>query len=226
MAIKITENGVVNYENEPNVNRELFPNTPEGGGSPEQIAQAVADYFEDHPTVQDVQINGTSVVQDGVANVPYASDTAGVAKTGTKYGIKLLSNTDPTLAVDSANLGMIKSPDAFQTSAYHPISPKNQHQAVFYGFAKAAGDTTQSASSNAVGIYTEDAKSAIQAMLGVSSIVGTVEGATASTSYSIGDVFLHGGALYKATVAIASGDAIVPGTNCEQTTIIDILKGA
>ena len=41
MAIRITEDGVVIYENEPDIDRELFPNTPEGGGSPEQITQAV-----------------------------------------------------------------------------------------------------------------------------------------------------------------------------------------
>lgn len=49
MAIKITEDGVVIYENEPDVERELFPNTQEGGATPEQIGQAVADWFEAHP---------------------------------------------------------------------------------------------------------------------------------------------------------------------------------
>ena len=49
---------------------------------------------------------------------------------------------------------------------YDPIVPTNQHQAVFYGLAKVAGDTSQSASSNTVGTYTEDAKSAINQMLG------------------------------------------------------------
>lgn len=38
---------------------------------------------------------------------------------------------------------------------------------MFYGLAKAAGDTTQSASSNTVGAYTDDAKTAIRAMLGI-----------------------------------------------------------
>ena len=36
---------------------------------------------------------------------------------------------------------------------------------VFYGMAKAAGDTSQASSSNAVGTYTENAKSAINSML-------------------------------------------------------------
>ena len=38
---------------------------------------------------------------------------------------------------------------------------------VFYGLAKAAGDTTQANSGNPVGTYTEEAKAAIRAMLGI-----------------------------------------------------------
>lgn len=53
------------------------------------------------------------------------------------------------------------------TNKYNPIVSYNQHESVFYGLAKAAGDTTQSASSNAVGTYTDDAKTAIKTMLGI-----------------------------------------------------------
>ena len=45
------------------------------------------------------------------------------------------------------------------------IAPSVQDASTFYGLAKAAGDTSQSASSNAVGVYTEDAKSKISDML-------------------------------------------------------------
>ena len=51
--------------------------------------------------------------------------------------------------------------------SWEHISPNNQHESTFYGLAKAAGDTTQSASANAVGTYTDDAKVAIQKMLGI-----------------------------------------------------------
>lgn len=50
---------------------------------------------------------------------------------------------------------------------YNIIAPSNAHAASFYGLAKAAGDTTQSQSNNAVGTYTDQAKTAIQNMLGV-----------------------------------------------------------
>lgn len=52
---------------------------------------------------------------------------------------------------------------------YAPLVASNQHEATFYGLAKAAGDTTQYLSSNAVGTYTDDAKNAIRTMLGTPS---------------------------------------------------------
>lgn len=173
--------------------------------------------------VQDVQVNGASILDaQGVANVPVASGTMslGLVKTSAIYGLR--ADRDGTLYLTGASGDEIKN----GTHKYNPVTPYTANACAFYGLAKAAGDTTQSASSNAVGTYTEDAKTAIQIMLGISNIIGVVEGTTASTAYSVGDLFLHSGALYKATAAIASGDAIVPGTNCEQTTIIDILKGA
>jgi len=65
------------------------------------------------------------------------------------------------------------------TDANDPIVSSNQHESAFYGLAKAAGDTTQSASDNAVGTYTDDAKSAIRTMLGA---VGTEDYATSDTA--------------------------------------------
>lgn len=53
------------------------------------------------------------------------------------------------------------------SNPYMPIVPSNQHQAAFYGLAKASGDSTQSKSANAVGDYTDEAKTSIQEMLGV-----------------------------------------------------------
>lgn len=92
MAIKITENGVVNYENEPNVNRELFPNTLEGGGSPEQIAQAVADWFEDHPeavapvSVETIESTTPEIV--GAENTRYiCGEVSAISITPTSSGI-------------------------------------------------------------------------------------------------------------------------------------------
>lgn len=58
MAIRITEDGTVIYENEPDVERELFPNITLSGGTPEQITQAVNTWLEEHP-------EATTTVEDG-----------------------------------------------------------------------------------------------------------------------------------------------------------------
>lgn len=119
--------------------------------------------------VDDVQINGTSIVEDGVANVPIASSTGlGVVRSATSEGIEILASG--YLRIYQATENQVKG----GTHGYRPITPARQHNAVFYGLAKSAGDTTQSQSSNAVGNYTEDAKSAISEMLGGSvSVSGT-----------------------------------------------------
>ena len=127
------------------------------GGSPNAAVTKLTDKL-----LKDVQVNGTSVVTDGVANVPIATNnTAGVIKVEAVYGLDMRS--DGIIRINSAADGNIKSGD----NSAKPIVSSNQHKSVFYGLAKAASDTTQSASSNAVGTYTDAAKIAIQKMLGI-----------------------------------------------------------
>lgn len=128
----------------------------------QEIAQDVAELV-DIP-VDDVQINGTSIVSDGVAEIPIASETThGVVKVTGSQGIS--KSSDGTIYLGYANDANIKNGN----STFAAITSANQHKSVFYGLAKSAGDTTQSASNNAVGTYTDDAKASIQSMLGVPS---------------------------------------------------------
>ena len=127
--------------------------------------------------VEDVQINGTSIVDgEGVANVPIAStDNFGVAKININQGIGV-DSVGKNLIVSRAGDSQVKA----GANLYKPIVPGNQHQAAFYGLATAAGDSTQSASNNSVGTYTESAKSAISQMLsGSVAITGTTPSITA-----------------------------------------------
>lgn len=111
--------------------------------------------------VDDVQINGVSAVSGGVANIPLAdANNNGVVKINQYQGIRIASGA---LAVYPSVSAQVKA----GTNEARPIVPKYQHESVFYGLAKAAGDTTQASSSNPVGTYTEEAKSAIRAMLGL-----------------------------------------------------------
>ena len=119
------------------------------------------DYKAKQHPVTDVQINGTSVVTDGVANVPVMStDGYGVAKINVDYGISMLNGNLRTRAAGD-------TPIKQGTNTYLPITPGYQHSSTFYGLAKASGDTTQSSSANAVGTYTDAAKISIQKMLGI-----------------------------------------------------------
>ena len=117
------------------------------------------------PTVNDVTIDGTSIVnENGEAVIPKAgTDSYGVVRTNSSYGISLIG-TRPQLTTVPALSIEIKEGN----QQYRPIAPNRQHESTFYGLAKAAGDTTQSASDNAVGTYTLEAKAAIRSMLGIS----------------------------------------------------------
>lgn len=130
----------------------------------EEIAEMV-----DAP-VDDVQINGTSIVEDGVANVPVATmptsgaDAGNLGLTCFKRGRGIsINTTDNSIYIDYPSLAQVKAGN----DVFKPVTTAHQHESAFYGLAKAAGDATQSASSNAVGNYTEDAKIAIQKMLGI-----------------------------------------------------------
>ena len=135
--------------------------------------------------VTDVQINGTSILSDGVANIPLASNNApGVARGREDRGI---TATNGWYQIVSAATDMVKSSD----NSYRPIVPAHQHEAAFYGLAKAAGDATQSASSNPVGKYTAEAKSAIHEMLnGAVTVSGTTPTIVAKSgiTYVCGEV--------------------------------------
>lgn len=119
----------------------------------------------------DVTVNGTSVVSGGVANVPKASSSQlGVVKViNHNSGLQVFS--DGELGISPPNDGQLKTGNTMARA----LTPWKQHWSAFYGLAKAAGDTTQSESSNTVGTYTDNAKAAIKAMLGVGGETQTVQ---------------------------------------------------
>ena len=123
----------------------------------------------------DVQINGVSVVSDGVANIPMATETQlGTVKPNPMYGIGIFSAGGLKLEPPTATQYKTGS-----VSGYRAVQVGDQHVSTFYGLAKAAGDATQAASDNAVGTYTDEAKAAIRTMLGA---VGTTDYATSESA--------------------------------------------
>lgn len=137
--------------------------------------------------VEDVQINETSIINNGVANIPIASSSVkGVVGIDPSNGIRL--TTSNNLITNPPSSNTVKT----GTNSTYPIVPSKQHESVFYGLAKAAGDITQSGSSNAVGNYTAQAKTAIREMLRVEPVsvpgMSPVITAQADTRYICGEV--------------------------------------
>lgn len=137
--------------------------------------------------VSDVQVNGVSVVTDGVANVPIA--------TNSNFGLVKLKNGDTGYGLDisagSLSLNPIDNNGVKRGLAnFRPICPDKQHLAAFYGLAKAAG-SDEINSTLPAGSYTESAKSAISEMLGGSiAVTGTTPSITAlpGVRYVCGEV--------------------------------------
>lgn len=110
----------------------------------------------------DVQINGTSIVSNGVANIPIATGSVlGVSRPSSSSGISI--NENGYLVINCANADQRKA----GTDVYRPIVPACQHDSAFYGLAKAAGADMASVSGTTVGVYPEAQKIAIQKMLGI-----------------------------------------------------------
>ena len=111
----------------------------------------------------DVQIDGTSIVNNGIAEMPITgTNVLGVVKTHPDYGIDVHRNT---LIINKASDARVKA----GTSTNHPIVPSNQHESVFYALAKIAGHDEKD-STLAVGTYTDEAKTAIRTMLGLQDV--------------------------------------------------------
>ena len=119
--------------------------------------------------VDDVQIDGISILENKIANIPVATVTH------------------------------IKQ----ATDNYKMITPVMENAVTFYGLAKAAGDITQASSSNAVGTYTDEAKSAIKTMLGfaTSSDISDAIDNLVSTRYHVCEPGEYNSTTYIPTLA-------------------------
>ena len=150
--------------------------------------------------VQDVQINGTSILTQGVANVPYGTNSVyGVVKGREGWGIGIQNGE---IYVNEAATANIKN----GTASYKPIVPNHQHESVFYGLAKLAG-ADMASSSNAVGTYTESAKSSISQMLDAPE---TISGTTPSITAKAGVRYICG--------EVATLTIVVPSSGCIDVT--------
>lgn len=117
--------------------------------------------------VEDVQIDGTSIVNEGVAKIPIVTsrNMAGAFRT-----------KDESFYITNGNIQINRPSDNYirtGTDTVRVPTISQQHRVVFFGLAKAAGSDEKN-STLPVGQYTEAAKSAINEMLnGAVSVSGT-----------------------------------------------------
>lgn len=79
--------------------------------------------------VQDVQVNGTSILSSGIANIPFASNTAvGVVKSGGSFGTDIILSSGTITTVKATDTDI-----ANKTNNYKPIVPSNLQLAVDTG---------------------------------------------------------------------------------------------
>ena len=151
-------------------------------------------------SVTDVQVNGVSVLSEGVANIPIASNNSPGAFYTTDGGFYLGSGTQVQL--NRPTDGAYKNGN----DSLRITRISQQHLSTFYGLAKAAGSDEKN-SPLPVGQYTESAKSAISEMLG-----GAVEisGTTPSINGMAGVRYVCG--------EVSTLDVIAPATGCIDVT--------
>ena len=114
-------------------------------------------------------------------------------------------NSSSGLYLSNGNLSVVGATEYYCKQGNSPtrfISTAQQHNATFYGLAKAAGDSTQSASSNSVGTYTETAKSKISDMLHAPE---SISGSTPSITAKAGVRYICGECSTRSITAPASG---------------------
>lgn len=193
------------------IGKALSPKTVTGGHVTEWQFKSIGGGGTGGGAVDDVQVNGVSVVSEGVANVPVAdASTFGAVKVGAN-GVTI--NSSGTLSPQIAIESDIKT----GTTTSRLQIPANQHMAAFYGLAKAAG-ADEKDSALPAGQYTEPAKSAIRSMLGVQnfdpqSIAIVANGDTHAAILSGQYVYVRGHStlaegMYRAASAIAVNDTL------------------
>lgn len=136
-----------------------------------QTVSDLADDVSDLQTglaskVSDVQVNGMSIVTDGVAEIPIAQNSQTAPPGLVKIwwgGFNIDANG--FLRMNTPTIGEIKQ----GTSSYMPITPSNIDTSTFYGLARVAGHNERN-STLPVGTYSDEAKTAIRTMLGLQDV--------------------------------------------------------
>lgn len=148
-----------------------------------------------------------------------------LSNSDTNIGIRIVNNTtfrfryevNNDLTVSDLKTYLASNPLQIVVSLVSPLSPISitaEQVKTLLGVNNVWADT-----GNVLRIeYSADTK------MYIDNLGQTEEDYIANANIASGDYFQVGNTLYIATSAIASGERIIPGTNCSQTTIADVLN--
>ena len=135
--------------------------------------------------ISDVQINSTSIVSSGTANIPLAANgTPGVIQLDNVSSCGLAVSNGVLVTQAATDYQLLHSANNFQ-----PIVPGVQHKSVYYGLSKLAGVDLANESVT-VGTYPATSQAAICSMVGA---------IAAPASPSTGDFLCYNGTSWVAT---------------------------
>ena len=166
--------------------------------------------------VTDVQVNGGSVVSQGVANVPVAdANTYGTVKAGDGSTYGVVVNSSGFITTSASGSGTIKTGN----NSKQPITPYYLKEALYYGLAKLAGANMSSVTGETVGVYPEAQKSAISDMLNAPE---TISGSTPTINAKAGVRYICGEVATLSITAPASGCIGVVFTSGSTPTVLTV----
>lgn len=169
--------------------------------------------------VTDVQVNGTSVLSQGVANVPVAN-----AGGSSSFGVVKFSSTPESAGVTIDAYGNVVTSNASAstikagTNSRAPLVTSNLGTAIYYGLSKLAGEDLKN-DTVTVGTYPEKSKSAIHQMLNAPE---TVSGTTPSITAKAGVRYVCGEVATLTITVPASGCIDVTFTSGSTATVLTV----
>ena len=176
--------------------KELSQDDIKDGETYKRVTQAEKDQWNrGGGTSTDVQINGVSITENGVANIPYASgDKAGLFKSNAASGIFIDGNSGSGSIVAATNAAI----DA-KTQKFQPIVPSNLDYAVKKGLIGSANKSQTDINFE----LSDGEKTSVLAWLGIES------GGGGGTQLYLHQVNIHGNEYNSDTVHIPAFDLVV-----------------
>lgn len=163
--------------------------------------------------------SATNAAQSETAAELYRTQAATSASTATTKASEAAQSA--TAAAGSATTAATQASSATSSAvvATNKASDASDSATLAESYAKGGTGTREGENTDNAKYYKEQAAAIVGGDYTTRAELADKETATASKAYAIGEYFTMGNGFYKATAAIAQGDTIVVGTNCQSVKL-------